>query len=72
MMKFKRYLSESVLRGYLMPQRIICSKCGDVLYEGDLLKSVQDVIKKFEGRCPSCGKELDFEVDKIYIKANEK
>jgi RNase P subunit RPR2 len=55
-----------------MPQRIICSKCGDILYEGDLLKSVQDVIKKFEGRCPSCGKELDFEVDKIFIKANEK
>jgi len=55
-----------------MPQKIICSKCGDILYEGELLKSVQDVIKKFEGRCPSCGKELDFEVDKIYIKANEK
>jgi hypothetical protein len=71
-MKFKSEVSEFVVRGFSMPQRIICSKCGDVLYEGDLLKSVQDVIKKFEGRCPNCGKELDFEVDKIFIKANEK
>ena len=54
-----------------MPQRILCSKCGEVLYEGDLLKSPQDVIKKFEGKCPSCGKELCFETDGVKVKPCE-
>jgi transcription initiation factor IIE alpha subunit len=54
-----------------MPQRILCSKCGEVLYEGDLLKSPQDVIKKFEGKCPSCGKELSFDTDSVTVKPCE-
>ena len=54
-----------------MPQRILCSQCGEVLYEGDLLKSPQDVIKKFEGKCPKCGKELSFETDGVQVKPSE-
>lgn len=54
-----------------MPQRILCSKCGEVLYEGDLLKSPQDVIKKFEGKCPNCGKDLSFETDGVNVKPCE-
>ena len=48
-----------------MPQKILCKECNETLYEGDLLKSPQDVIKKFEGKCPSCGKELNFETDAV-------
>jgi ribosomal protein S27E len=57
--------------GDRLPQRILCSKCGEVLYEGDLLKSPQDVIKKFEGKCPKCGKELCFETDGVQVKPCE-
>jgi hypothetical protein len=51
-----------------MPQRILCKKCKEVLYEGDLLKSPQDIIKKFEGKCPQCGKKLNFESDEVSVK----
>ncbi|MFQ6053314.1 MAG: hypothetical protein ACE5OO_03665 [Candidatus Bathyarchaeia archaeon] len=43
-----------------MPQKISCSGCGYTLYEGDILKSPQDIIKKYEGRCPNCDKKLSF------------
>ena len=51
-----------------MPQRILCKECNEVLYDGDLLKSPLDVIKKFEGKCPKCGKDLAFETDAVAVK----
>jgi phage FluMu protein Com len=50
-----------------MPQKILCRKCNEVLYEGDLLKSPQDIIKKFEGKCPVCGKDLNFKTDDVSV-----
>jgi NAD-dependent SIR2 family protein deacetylase len=41
-----------------MPQRVMCSECAHVLYEGDILRAPKDIAKKYEGRCPSCGKKL--------------
>ncbi len=55
-----------------MPQRILCRKCDEVLYEGDLLKSPQDVIKKFDGKCPACGQDLSFEPDAVTVKPSKK
>ncbi len=46
------------IRDASMPQRVICSECAHVLYEGDILRSPQDIAKRYEGRCPSCGKKL--------------
>jgi DNA-directed RNA polymerase subunit RPC12/RpoP len=54
-----------------MPQRILCSECGEVLYEGELLKSPQDIIKKYEGKCPSCGKRLEFDTEQVKIRPCE-
>ena len=54
-----------------MPQRVLCSKCQEVLYEGDLLKSPKDVINKFEGKCPKCGKDLAFITDAVTVKPCE-
>jgi len=51
-----------------VPQKVICKNCGKILYEGDLLKSPQDVIKKFEGNCPKCGKELGFEGKAVQVR----
>jgi len=54
-----------------MPQRMLCSECKEVLYEGDLLKSPQDIIKKFEGKCPECSKDLTFVTDAVVVKPCE-
>ena len=50
-----------------MPQRVTCSECSHLLYEGDILKSPQDIVKKYDGRCPNCGKKLDFSTKGLSI-----
>lgn len=50
-----------------MPQRVTCSECNNVLYEGDILKSPQDIIKKLDGRCPKCNRKLDFSTGGVII-----
>jgi transcription initiation factor IIE alpha subunit len=51
----------------VMPQKITCSECGQVLYEGDILKSPQDIIKKYDGKCPKCGRKLDYSTNSVAI-----
>ena len=51
-----------------MPQKIVCKSCKEILYEGDLLKSPQDVIKKYEGKCPKCKKELKFSTEGVDVR----
>ncbi|MDP2901289.1 MAG: hypothetical protein Q8O47_10020 [Candidatus Bathyarchaeota archaeon] len=50
-----------------LPQKIVCASCKEVLYEGELLKSPQDVIKKYEGRCPKCKKDLKFKTEDVDV-----
>jgi len=50
-----------------LPQKIVCASCKEVLYEGELLKSPQDVIKKYEGRCPKCKKDLKFKTEGVDV-----
>lgn len=50
-----------------MPQKIVCSECDYLLYEGDILKSPQDVVKKYDGRCPGCGRKLGFSTNGVSI-----
>jgi hypothetical protein len=54
-----------------MPQKVVCSDCKEVLYEGDLLKSPQDIIKKFEGYCPKCNKKLVFSGENVKVNSAE-
>jgi len=54
-----------------LPQKIVCSGCNEVLYEGELLKSPQDVIKKYEGHCPKCKKEMKFSTDGVVVTPYE-
>ena len=46
---------------------MLCSECSYLLYEGDILKSPQDIIKKFDGRCPKCNRKLNFSIDSVTI-----
>ena len=50
-----------------MLQRVVCSECSNILYEGDILKSPQDIVKKFDGRCPNCGRKLSFSTKNLSI-----
>jgi len=57
----------SVIRDVSLPQKVMCSECAYVLYEGDILRAPQDIAKKFEGRCPSCRKILKFSFKSLSI-----
>ncbi len=61
----------TVIRDVSMPQRVICSECAHVLYESNIeiniLRSPQDIAKKYEGRCPSCGKILKASMESVSI-----
>ncbi|MEJ2241355.1 MAG: hypothetical protein P8Y18_04350 [Candidatus Bathyarchaeota archaeon] len=39
-----------------MPQKVICEKCGFVLYEGSELKPPDEIIQNHDGKCSKCGK----------------
>ena len=57
--------------GTAMPQKVICSECAHVLYESNIeiniLRSPQDIAKKYEGRCPSCRKILKASMESVSI-----
>ncbi len=44
----------------MLPQLVICHKCGAVLYEGEELKAPNDIISDYDGKCPACGKKLSY------------
>jgi DNA-directed RNA polymerase subunit RPC12/RpoP len=50
-----------------MPQKVTCAECNHLLYEGDILKSPQDIIKKLDGRCPKCNRKLVFATGGVSI-----
>lgn len=54
-----------------MPQKIVCSGCGHILYEGEILKSPQDIVKKYAGRCPRCNKSLSFSSTGVKVTPQE-
>jgi predicted nucleic acid-binding Zn-ribbon protein len=48
----------------------LCEKCGAILYEGMDLKPPYEIVKRYNGKCPKCGRKLfsdpiNFEVTKI-------
>lgn len=55
-----------------MPQRIICGKCGFALYEGAEVKQPVEVILHYDGKCPKCGKVLEYDVNSIRLKILDK
>ena len=46
------------LRVKHVPQRVICQGCNHVLYEGAELKPPDEILQKFDGKCPNCSKKL--------------
>ncbi len=52
-----------------LPQKIICNSCEKVLYDHKDLKPPAEIIKKFGGECPQCGKKLIFDPEKVVINS---
>jgi hypothetical protein len=58
-------------RGCGLPQKIVCSECGSILYNGVELETPSEIIQRHNGVCPQCKKKLEFESEKIKIIPNE-
>ena len=41
-----------------MSVEIICGKCGEKISAMKMLKSVKDVLKHYDNKCPKCGQKL--------------
>jgi DNA-directed RNA polymerase subunit RPC12/RpoP len=52
-----------------VPQKVICEKCGHVLYEGTELKPPDEIIQTNDGKCPKCGKKISFIPKKVEVIA---
>ena len=52
----------------VMPQKVFCKKCNYTLYEGQELKPPDEIIQKFDGKCPKCGNKLSFIPIDIEVK----
>ena len=49
-----------------MSVEIVCGKCGEKIDNMKMLKSVKDVMKQYNNKCPNCGQKLspvDFSTD---------
>jgi len=51
----------------VLPESVICGKCGNVFYVGNELRFPEEIIQQNDGRCPKCGKELMFNPEKVEI-----
>ena len=41
-----------------MSVEIVCGKCGEKISTMKMLKSVKDVLKHYNNKCPSCNQTL--------------
>ena len=49
-----------------MPICIVCDSCGFILYRGKELKSIEDVLRRWDYRCPCCLSKLEKDIRKIH------
>jgi ribosomal protein S27AE len=46
--------------GAVLAQRILCERCGQILYEGTELKPPYEMVETYDGKCPKCRKNLSY------------
>lgn len=42
----------------IMSVEVVCGKCGKKVANMKMLKSIKDVIRPYNNKCPSCGQTL--------------
>ncbi len=50
-----------------MPQKILCSQCNTILYEGYEAIEPIEIISRYNSKCPKCGKPLKFNYEKVEV-----
>jgi len=51
-----------------MPACYICEHCGFVIHAGFELLDPLEIIRRNDGKCPGCGKQLLFDPAKVELK----
>lgn len=57
------------MKGFEMPQRIICYGCNHILYEGLELKPPDAILQEYNGNCPKCGRKLSLLPVNVEVKS---
>jgi len=52
-----------------LPQKVVCEKCGFILYEGVDLKPPDEIIQEHDGKCPKCGNKISYIPKKVEVKS---
>ena len=52
----------------LVPLLVICHECDAILYEGKELKSPEEIIEGYFGKCPTCSKKLFYTPKNVEVK----
>jgi hypothetical protein len=55
----------------MLPVRIMCRQCKNVLYENPELVSPKDIIDKYDSKCPKCSGPLEFDATRFTISVNQ-
>jgi DNA-directed RNA polymerase subunit RPC12/RpoP len=50
-----------------MPQQVLCDNCGELLYQGEDIKSPEEIHQMHNGRCPKCGRKLSIIPQKVEV-----
>ncbi|MEM2111627.1 MAG: hypothetical protein QXX08_07095 [Candidatus Bathyarchaeia archaeon] len=51
-----------------MPHEVKCHGCGELLYQGEELKSPEEIHQIWNGKCPKCGKKLSLMPQNVEVK----
>jgi len=52
----------------ILPQLVICHKCGAILYYNIELKPPDEIVQSYDGKCPNCSKKLSFIPKRVQVK----
>ena len=53
-----------------MSVEVICGKCGKKIANMKMLKSVKDVVRPYNSKCPECGQNLSTSEFTLDVREN--
>jgi hypothetical protein len=55
-----------------LPQQVNCQACKKNLYQGDDLKSPEEILQMYDGKCPNCGNKLSLTPQNVKVTPSSK
>lgn len=53
-----------------MSAEVVCGKCGKKIADMKMLKSVKDVLRPYNSKCPECGQTLSTSEFTLDVREN--